>query len=105
MAGRSEDSGDRREDGRRRRVQGRGGGWEENRAWANEVTPHPIALRRNSRATQGPALAGVKTGYSRPTGYFRTKSGNSRPRSPKTGILKDEILGMQVRETTMLGFR
>jgi hypothetical protein len=52
--------------------------------------------------TQRPALAGVRTGYSRPTGYFRTKSDNSRPRSPKTGKLGYEILDMQERDALAL---
>jgi hypothetical protein len=96
IGGRTDGGGGSKDEAAARKRIGRGG---------NEVTPHPTALRRNSRATQGPALAGVKAGYSRPTGYFRTKSGNSRPRLPNTGIVKYEILGMQVRETKMLGFR
>jgi hypothetical protein len=82
---------------------GSGGGWRKESVGGNEVTPHPTALRRKKPSlTQRPALAGVGTGYSRPTGYFRTKSGNSRPRLPETGKLEYELLDMQERDALAL---
>jgi hypothetical protein len=82
---------------------GSGGGWRIERVGGNEVTPHPHSPKEKKPfPTQGPALAGVGTGYSRPTGYFRTKSGNSRPRLPETGKLEYELLDMQERDALAL---